>query len=164
MKLHLDSSKGFYGSRVGLNMYSLPTGEYAVVYELYFPSSIDISKVQISAVGSVETVSRVSANVFSDHSRSIFHTNRYNNVTPNYLMIDMHLENKSSISYTQDLQIFVVVYGVSVYQNNVATRVCDKVYEIVNSTIKFQTPVEMTGELIALEHLMLSVIIIQLQR
>lgn len=89
-------------------------------------------------------------------------------ISPNgkvhYLMIYMHLENKSSISYTQDLQIFVVVYGVSVYQNNVATRVCDKVYEIVNSNVKFQTPVEMTGELIALEHLMLSVIIIQLQR
>ena len=38
MKLHLDSAKGYYSSRVGLNMYELTTGEYTVVFKLYFPS------------------------------------------------------------------------------------------------------------------------------
>ena len=46
MKLHLDSSKGYYWSRVGLNIYEVLTGEYTVVFELYFPSaSIDHSSV-----------------------------------------------------------------------------------------------------------------------
>ena len=71
MKLHLDSAKGYYSSRVGLNMYELTTGEYTVVFKLYFPSaSIDHSSVDISATSSSETASRTSTNLLSDHSRS----------------------------------------------------------------------------------------------
>ena len=40
-------------------MYELTTGEYTVVFELYFPSaSIDYSYVDISVTSSSETVSR----------------------------------------------------------------------------------------------------------
>ena len=87
MKRHLDLSKGYHSSRVGLNMYSLPTGEYTVVFEL-------------PATSSIRTVSRTSTNLFSDHSRSIIHLHKYNNTTLNHLMTDMVLKNKSGISYT----------------------------------------------------------------
>ena len=40
----------FSSSRVGLNMFLFATFEYTVVFELYFPSSIDISTVQISLI------------------------------------------------------------------------------------------------------------------
>ena len=63
----------FYSSRVGLNMYPLATSKYIVVFELYVPSSIDISTVQISTASSMETVSRPSTDTFSDHSLSIIH-------------------------------------------------------------------------------------------
>ena len=36
MKLHLDSSKGFYNDRVGLNMYPLVTGTHTVVLICFF--------------------------------------------------------------------------------------------------------------------------------
>ena len=50
----------------------LQTGEYSLSYELYFPSSsIDSSTVQISAASSVDTISKVTTNVLSDHSRTI---------------------------------------------------------------------------------------------
>ena len=39
MKLQLDSSGGYYSSRVGLNMYEVSTGELTVVFESYFPST-----------------------------------------------------------------------------------------------------------------------------
>ena len=52
-------------------MYEPTTGEYTVVFELYFPSaSIDYSYVDISVTSSSETVSRTLTNLFSDHSRS----------------------------------------------------------------------------------------------
>ena len=87
MKLHLDSSKGYYSSRVGLNMCPLTTGEYTIVFELYFPSaSINRSTVQIPAISNTETVTRISTNTLSNHSRSITHLHKYNNVTPNYLL------------------------------------------------------------------------------
>lgn len=48
-------------------------------------------------------------------------------------------------------KIFVAVYGVLGYQNNVETSVWDEVYEIVNSTVKLQTHIEMTNELLVLD-------------
>ena len=62
LQLLLDSS-GYYSSRLGINMYTLPNGEYSLVYKLYFPNSIDSSTVQISAISAVETVSKVTTNV-----------------------------------------------------------------------------------------------------
>ena len=124
MKLHLDASKGFYGSCVGLNMYPFATSEYTVVFKLYFPSaSIGHSTVQISATSRVETVLWTSTNIFSDQSWSIIHLHKYNNVTPNYLTIGMVLKNKSGISYTQDLQILSLYCGVHPVTN--AQFLCD---------------------------------------
>ena len=93
MQLVLDSS-GYYSSRLGINMYTLPNGEYSLVYELYYPNTINSSTVQISAVSAVETVSKVTTNVFNNHTRSIIHLHKYNNVAPNRLMIDMVLKIK----------------------------------------------------------------------
>ena len=142
MQLLLDS-RGYYSSRLGINMYILPNGEYSLVYELYYPNTIDSSTVQISAVSSVETVSKVTTNVFNNHTRSIIHLHKYNNVAPNRLMIDMVLKNKAGISYANELTIFVIVYGVSGYVNNVHTSVWDRLFEVTNNSIKFEAPIDM---------------------
>ena len=144
MQLLLDS-RGYYSSRLGVNMYILPNGEYSLVYELYYPNTIDSSTVQISAVSSVETVSKVTTNVFNNHTRSIIHLHKYNNVAPNRLMIDMVLKNKAGISYANELTIFVIVYGVSGYVNNVHTSVWDRLFEVTNNSIKFEAPIDMNG-------------------
>ena len=141
MQLVLDSS-GYYSSRLGINMYMLPNGEYSLVYELYFPNSIDSSTVQISAVSAVETVSKVTTNVFNNHTRSIIHLHKDNNVAPNRLMIDMVLKNKAGVSYANKLTIFVIVYGVSGYVNNVHTSVWDRLFEVTNNSIKFEATID----------------------
>ena len=144
MQLLLDS-RGYYSSRLGINMYILPNGEYSLVYELYYPNTIDSSTVQISAVSSVETVSKVTTNVFNNHTRSIILLHKYNNVAPNRLMIDIVLKNKAGISYANELTIFVIVYGVSGYVNNVHTSVWDRLFEVTNNSIKFEAPIDMNG-------------------
>ena len=141
MQLVLDSS-GYYSSRLGINMYTLPNGEYSLVYELYFPNSIDSSTVQISAVSAVETVSKVTTNVFNNHTRSIIHLHKYNNVAPNRLMIDMVLKNKAGVSYANKLTIFVIVYGVYGYVNNVNTSVWDRLFEVINNVIKVESTID----------------------
>ena len=141
MQLLLDSI-GHYSSRLGVNMYILPNGEYSLVYELYYPNSIDSSTVQISAVSSV---SKVTTNIFSNHTRSIIHLHKYNNVAPNRLMIDMVLKNKAGISYANELTIFVIVYGVSGYVNNVHTSVWDRLFEVTNNGIKFEAAIDMNN-------------------
>ena len=142
MQLVLDSG-GYYSSRLGINMYTLPNGEYSLVYELYLPNSIDSSTVQISAVSAVETVSKVTTNVFNNHTRSIIHLHKYNNVAPNRLMIDMVLKNKAGVSYGNKLTIFVIVYGVSGYVNNVNTSVWDRLFEVINNVIKVESTIDM---------------------
>lgn len=67
MKLQLDS-RGYYSSRLGVNMHPLGTGEYTFLYKLYYLSSINSSEVKISVVSSIETVGKVTTNVFSDHT------------------------------------------------------------------------------------------------
>ena len=142
MQLVLDSS-GHYSSRLGINKYILPNGEYSLVYELYYPNTIDSSTVQISAVSSVETVSKLTTNVFNNHTRSISHLHKYNNVAPNCLMIDMVLKNKAGVSYANKLTIFVIVYGVSGYVNNVNTSVWDRLFEVINNVIKVESTIDM---------------------
>ena len=144
MQLLLDS-RGYYSSRLGVNMYILPNGEYSLVYELYYPNSIDSSTVQISAISAVETVSKVTTNVFNNHTRSIIHFHKYNNVAPNRLMIDMVLKNKAGISYANELTIFVIVYGLSGYFNNVETTVWDRLFEVTNDSIKFETNIDLNN-------------------
>ena len=144
MQLLLDS-RGYYSSRLGVNMYILPNGEYSLVYELYYPNTIDSSTVQISAVSSVETVSKVTTNVFNNHTRSIIHLHKYNNVAPNRLMIDMVLKNKAGISYANELTIFVIVYGLSGHFNNVETSVWDRLFEVTNDSIKFETNIDLNN-------------------
>ena len=145
MRLILDSS-GYYSSRLGINMYVLPNGEYSLVFELYYPNSIDSSTIEIFAVSSVETVSKVTTNVFNNHSRSTIHLHKYNNVAPNRLMIDMVLKNKAGISYANELTIFVIVHGVSGYVNNVHTSVWDRLFEVTNNRIKFEAPIDMDNK------------------
>jgi len=58
-------------------------------------------------------------------------------------MIDMVLKNKSGISYANELTIFVIIYGVSGYVNNVHTSVWDRLFEVTNNTVKFEAAIDM---------------------
>ena len=67
---------------------------------------------------------RLSTKKFTDHTRSLVHIHKCNNVTPNYLLMDLVLRNKLGVAYAQDLVIHVIVYGISGYHNNVLLCVC----------------------------------------
>lgn len=105
---------------------------------------------------SVETVSRVSTNKFLDRTRSLVHIQKYNNVTPDYLMMALVLKNKSSSADAQDLVIHVIVYGIT----GIITMfhwVCgikwqvkinfNRIKLITSDILYFITPVKMTKEL-----------------
>ena len=57
--------------------------------------------------------------MFSDHSRNIIHIHKNNNVTPNYLMMNLVSKNKSDVAHAQDLVVHIVVFGISGYHNDV---------------------------------------------
>ena len=108
MKLNLDSSQGCYSSHVGLNMYEVVQRQF-LGFQLIFK--------------------------FADHTRSLVHINKYNNVTTNHLMRDLVLQNKSILAYSQDLVIHVIVYGISGYYSDVPLSMWDKKFEITNGIL-----------------------------
>ena len=63
----------------------------------------------------------------------------YNNVTPNYLMMDLALKNKSGVAYAQYLVVRIILYGILGYRNDVPSIVRDKKFEITNGTLNFHT-------------------------
>jgi len=71
-----------------------------------------------------------------------FHT--YGNIGID-LDIDITLKNKSGVSYDLTTTIYVVVYGVSGHQNDVDSRIWDRVYlhVIENNAVKFEAAIDM---------------------
>jgi len=57
-------------------------------------------------------------------------------------MIDMVLKSKAGISYANELTIFVIIYGVSGYVNNVHMSVWDRLFEVTKNTIKFEAAID----------------------
>ena len=50
-------------------------------------------------------------------------------------MRDLVLQNKSSVAYSQDLVIHVIVYGISGYYSDVPLSMWDKKFEITNGIL-----------------------------
>ena len=54
-----------------------------------------------------------------DHNRSLVHMLDYNNLTPNYLMMDLALKNKSGVAYAPYLVVRIILHGIFEYRNDV---------------------------------------------
>ncbi|PFX22330.1 Hsp70/Hsp90 co-chaperone CNS1 [Stylophora pistillata] len=70
----------------------------------------------------------------------------HNNAAPNYLMFDIIMKKKTGVAYAQNLTVYVVVYGIKGYHDNVPTSVYDGIYNLNNGTVEFDTDVEMLKE------------------
>ena len=77
-ELSLDSSKGYFSSRFGVNMYSAAKSEYTVVCEVWWDSNkIDHNSSTVTAASSVESIRTQRSNRFSNHIRSLVHLTKY---------------------------------------------------------------------------------------
>ena len=114
--LTLDAAKGYYSSRLGVNMHPIPVGEYTIVCELLWDSSkIDKDNVTVTATSSVETVSRQRLNKFDNHIRAIIHFHKWNNPSPpNDLQLDI-------LRYTVFVSRLFVVQNISQTLGNIGS-------------------------------------------
>ena len=95
---------------------------------MYYDSNKrDKDKVVVNAHSGSLNVSHVNTNKFSDHSRTIINFHKYGFLGLNDLDIDITLKNKDVVGYDPTATIFVVVYGVSGHQNDVDTRIWDRI-------------------------------------
>ena len=137
--LTLDAAKGYYSSRLGVNMHPIARGEYTLVCEMLWDSNkIDKDNVTITATSSIETVSRQRLNKFDNHVRSIIHFHKWNNPSPpNDLQLDIHMKNKLSQAYDANLPVYIVIYGSKGYHNDIPTSVWDRAWFIEKGVFTF---------------------------
>ena len=140
--LTFDAVAGYYSSRLGVDVQPIAVGEYTVVCEMLWDSSkIDKDNVTVTATSSIETVSRQRLNRFDNHVRAIIHFHKWNNPSPNHLMLDIHMKNKTGQSYDPRLPIYIVMYGSKGYHNDIPTSVWDKAWFIEKGVLSFSEEV-----------------------
>ena len=140
--LTFDGVNGYYSSRLGVDVQPIAVGEYTVVCEMLWDSSkIDKDNVTLTATSSIETVSRQRLNRFDNHVRAIIHLHKWNNPSPNHLMLDIHMKNKTGQSYDNNLPIYIVVYGCRGFHNDIPTSVWDRAWYIEKGVLTFSEKV-----------------------
>lgn len=146
-ELKLDSSKGYYSSRFGVNMYTAAKSEYTIVCEVWWESSkIDYNLTEVTAASSVEKYTRKRSNRFSNHTRTLVHLTKWSDATPNYLMWDIVVKFKQGQAYDQKLDIWVVVYGTKGYHNDIPVEVYDRWYSLENGKLNLYPETVLSNE------------------
>ena len=143
--ISLDSSIGYYSTRLSIDLKSLDLGEYTLAYEMYYSSKIDSGEVVVGALSSTLSVSRVRTNTFSDHSRTIINFHKTGNLGIIDLDIDITLKYKSGVLYEPITPIYVVVYGLSGHQNDVEPKVWDRFYYIDKGVVNYEAAIDMNN-------------------
>ena len=143
-----------YNGRLSIDLRYLPTGTYTMVFEMIFFPQIDHNKVSVNAVSSsLNQVSTKTKVINFDHgyySRSIINFQKlFTNPGIDDLDIDLHLSLKDSVSPKPDkTPINVIVYGVRGTHSDIPIQIWDKLYDINNSTLEFEIPINMNGKAI----------------
>ena len=150
IKLLLDGQKGYYSSRLGINMYTYDIDFYTMIIEIFFPSEIDKNTVDISVVAVYENINKVTTRVDDDHCRTLvqFHKNQQHG--NNYLYQDIIMKMKPKQPYVPKLQCHLIIYGIKTYQSNVDSSVYDALWYIDNSEkLAFNTPITLQNQSIS---------------
>ena len=151
VKLLLDSSKGYYSSRIGINLYPLALDDYTVCLEIMWRSSdIDPSSLQLDALSSIESVHSVSHKVFSEkrYARLIAQFTKARNIGNNYLFFDVVMKNFTGSVYAQELQTYFIVYGTSGHLSNVDKSVYDDFWYLEFGRIVFKAPINFNSHVL----------------
>ena len=143
-----------YNCRLSIDLRYLPTGTYTMVFEMKFFPQIDHDKVSVNATSSslnqVSTKTRVINFDYGYYSRSIINFQKlFTNPGVDDLDIDLHLSLKDSVSPKPDkTPINVIVYGVRGTHSDIPIQTWDKLYDINNSILEFEVPINMNGKAI----------------
>ena len=146
MNLLLDSSKGYYSSRIGINLYPLYNDDYTLCFELMWPSS-DVESIFLNGVSSIETVHNVKKKTLLSrkYSRLICQFTKSQNAYNNYLFIDIEIKLNAGVSYPSKFQTYFIIYGVTSLQLDVDPGIYDALYFTENGFVYFNEEIDMQG-------------------
>ena len=138
---------GYYSTRLGIDLKPLDLGEYTFVFEMYYDKNkVNKELVVVEAQSVPPNISKNTTKTFDNHSRTIINFNKPGNLNIIDLDIDITIKYHSGYSYDNFIPIFVVVYGVSGHQNDVESRVWNRVYLIQNKAVLFEATIDMNNK------------------
>ena len=142
-KIDYDSSDGIYSTRLEISLIYLPVGYYTMVYEMYIDDGLTVD--QIDAIGDSIHVEKINSKIDGTNTRSIIQLHKQI-VYPDSddLNIDIKLNGKNDSQTT----IYVVVYGVKGYVNDVSVNHWDRFYYYDNDYdhIQHEAPINMNNK------------------
>ena len=140
-KIDYDSDIGYYSTRLSIDLIYLPLGSYTMVYEMYVDDGITVD--QIDASSRTLSVGKINSRIDGIKTRSIIHFTKKNFHSGfDDLDIDIKLKGKTDTQTT----IYVVVYGVKGYVNNVSVHLWDRLYYYGNDSVEYEAPINMNGK------------------
>ena len=147
MELLLDSSKGFYSSRLGLNLYTLINGNYTLAFELLW-SSPDVDTVYINGISSIERIHNVYKKTFLSrkYAKMICQFEKSQNIGNNYLMIDLEIKLISGKTYPTRFQSYSIIFGVNNIQSDIPASIYDQLYSVNNNKIVFNNQIDLNNQ------------------
>ena len=146
MKLLLDTSKGYYSSRIGFNLFLLSNSDYTCCIEIiWLNDNIDPDSISIDGSSSIESIHNINRKTFKKEKyvRLICQFTKSQNIGNNYLYIDMIFKMKSGSSYDQKLQTYLIIYGIYGNQSNIEPSIYDQIYYILNDELFFNNNINM---------------------
>ena len=133
-----DSSR--YYSRLGLNMFSLPEGEYTLVVEFFPPTTKNI---ELDCLSTTINVNHQNNGVAGKAWKNIVQLTKYVSTPPEYLMVDMKcdVDQKSS-----DNVGWLIVWGVSGIHTTVPSSVFDQPFVFETGKMVMETDLDLNGK------------------
>ena len=140
-KIDYDSSDGIYSTRLEISLIYLPIGYYTMVYEMYIDDGLTVD--QIDAIGDSIHVEKINSKIDGTNTRSIIQLHKQI-VYPDSddLNIDIKFKGKTDPQTT----IYVVVYGVKGYVNDVSVNLWDRFYYYDNDYVQYKVSIDMNNK------------------
>ena len=111
-----------YDSKIGINLYSLPIGKYAIIMEYYFPEDINISLV---AESSTAVINKQVTTSFSNHKKQLVQFDQRSKNTPDYLFFNI----RGGATTSTNPEGYLVFYGVKEWVDSVPPEIYDHALE-----------------------------------
>ena len=136
-----DSSIGYYSTRLSIDLIYLPIGSYTMVYEMYVDDGITID--EIDALSGTLSVEKINSKINGTNTRSIIHVTKH---TIHHGFDDLDIDIKLKSKTDPQTTIYVVVYGVEGYVNNVSVNLWDRFYYYDNNYLNYEVLIDMKGK------------------
>ena len=140
-QIDYDSSLGYYSTRLSIDVVYLPVSTYTMVYEMYISDGLTVD--EINASSGTLSVSKINSKIIGNNTTSVIHFTK-NTINPGFDDLDIDIRLKGKTDPKTD--IYVVVYGVKGYQNDVSIHLWDRLYDFDNDVVNFEAPIDMNNK------------------